>query len=192
MSISTFPLREAKAGCEIGTIVTTAERLFRFASGTSDRADPAARDALRRRTALHRAFEMSGRRMVSTSTAAEVCCAAKGMELKIRGTPAPALVNAQIQKVIHTPPEGESDLRSKPANWERCIHEAKEFDPLTRQAVMHCQFEAVHPFIDGNRRTGRALNLLCLIDKDCSTFPSSIPAGTSSGTRRAAAGICWR
>lgn len=79
--------------------------------------------------------------------------------------------NDATGQVIYTPPEGEDVLRGKLANWERYIHGSEEVDPLIRLAVMHYQFEAIHPFVDGNGRTGRVLNLLYLIDKGLLDIP---------------------
>ena len=171
MLINSIPLLEAQASSEIENIVTTTDRLFRYANDTADRADPATREVLRCRTALHRGFEMLDRRPVSTAVAVEVCRTIKGVELDIRTTPGTALVNDAARQVIYTPPEGEDVLRGKLANWERYIHETGEIDPLIRLAVMHYQFEAIHPFVDGNGRTGRVLNLLYLVDKGLLDVP---------------------
>ncbi len=171
MLINSIPLLEAQASSEIENIVTTADRLFRYADDAAGRADPATREALRCRTALHRGFQMLNRRPVSTAMAVDVCRTIKGVELDIRSTPGTALVNDAADEIIYTPPEGEEVLRSKLANWERYIHEAEEVDPLIRLAVMHYQFEAIHPFVDGNGRTGRVLNLLYLVDKNLLDIP---------------------
>ena len=165
MLINSIPLLEAQASSEIENIVTTADRLFRHANDATGRADPATREALRCHTALHRGFGILKRRPVSTAVAVEVCRTIKGVELDIRTTPGTALVNDATGEVIYTPPEGEDVLRGKLANWERYIHEAGEIDPLIRLAVMHYQFETIHPFVDGNGRTGRVLNLLYLVDQ---------------------------
>ncbi len=171
MLINSIPLLEAQASSEIENIVTTADRLFRYANDATGRADPATKEALRYRTALHRGFEMLNQRPVSTAIAVEVCRTIKGVELNIRNTPGTALVNDVTHQVIYTPPEGEDILRSKLANWERYIHGTQEIDPLIRLAVMHYQFEAIHPFVDGNGRTGRVLNLLYLVDKGLLDIP---------------------
>jgi Fic family protein len=73
--------------------------------------------------------------------------------------------------VIYTPPVGEARLRDLLANWERFLHEATDLDPLVRMAVAHYQFEAIHPFTDGNGRTGRILNLLYLVEQGLLTQP---------------------
>ena len=171
MLINSIPLLEAQASSEIENIVTTTDRLFRYANHAAGRADSATKEALRYRTALHRGFEMLEQRPVSTAIAVEVCRTIKGVELDIRNTPGTALMNDATQQVIYTPPEGEAVLRSKLANWERYIHETEEIDPLIRLAVMHYQFEAIHPFVDGNGRTGRVLNLLYLVDKGLLEIP---------------------
>ena len=171
MLINSIPLLEAQASSEIENIVTTTDRLFRYANDAAGRADPATKEALRYRTALHRGFEMLDQRPLSTAIAVEVCRTIKGVALDIRNTPGTALVSDATDEIIYTPPEGEDVLRRKLANWERYIHETEEIDPLIQLAVMHYQFEAIHPFIDGNGRTGRVLNLLFLVDKDLLDLP---------------------
>lgn len=169
--INSIPLLEAQASSEIENIVTTSDRLFRFANDPADQADPATKEALLYRTALNEGFQSLSERPVSTSTAIAVCRRIKGVDLDIRSTPGTALMNEATGTIIYTPPEGQELLRSKLANWERYIHEAEEIDPLVRLAVMHYQFEAIHPFIDGNGRTGRVLNLLYLVDKGLLDIP---------------------
>lgn len=164
--INTIPLLEARASSEIENIVTTTDRLFRFAQ--NDRAglaDPATKEALRYRTALWRGFQSLKKRPLTTATAVEVCRTIKGVSLDIRRVPGTALANDATGKVIYTPPQGEALLRSLLADWERFLHEAEAIDPLIRMAVAHYQFEAIHPFADGNGRTGRILNLLFLVEQ---------------------------
>lgn len=169
--INSIPLLEAQASSEIENIVTTTDKLFRFANQVGGDADPATKEALRYRTALSEGFQTLAHRPVSTSTAVAVCRTIKGIALDIRSTPGTALMNEATGAVIYTPPEGQERLRDKLANWERYIHEAEDIDPLIRLAVMHYQFEAIHPFTDGNGRTGRILNLLYLVDKGLLDIP---------------------
>ncbi len=91
--------------------------------------------------------------------------------MDVRRTPGIALVDERSGEPIYTPPEGEALIRDKLANWEQFLHEAEDIDPLVRMAIGHYQFEAIHPFTDGNRRTGRVLNLLYLIDKGLLDIP---------------------
>ena len=91
--------------------------------------------------------------------------------MDIRSAPGTTLVNEATGKPIYTPPEGHALLRDQLANWKRYLHEVKEIDPLIRMAVMHYQFEAIHPFADGNGRTGRVLNLLFLVEQGLLNIP---------------------
>lgn len=162
--INTIPLLEAQASSEIENIVTTSDALFRF-SQDEQAADPATKEALNYRAALRDGFDSLRERPLSTGTAVHVCSRLKGRDMDIRRVPGTALSNAATGEIIYTPPEGEALLRQKLANWERFIHEATDVDPLIRMTVAHYQFEATHPFLDGNGRTGRVLNLLMLVEQ---------------------------
>jgi Fic family protein len=170
MLINTLPLLEARASSEIENIVTTTDRLFQFRE-MDEKADPATKEALRYGHALMHGFEMLRSRPLTTATAEKVCSRIKGVEMQVRRVPGTALASDKTGEVIYTPPVGESRLRDLLANWERFLHEATEFDPLVRMAVAHYQFEAIHPFADGNGRTGRVLNSLFLIQENLLTLP---------------------
>ena len=170
MLINTIPLLEAKDSSEIENIVTTTDRLFQHAQW-ENLADPATKEALRYRTALHKGYQSLKDRPLSTATAVEICRTLKGVDMGIRKTPGTQLVNDKTGEVIYTPPEGESRLRDMLANWERFLHNEEDVDPLVRMAVGHYQFEAIHPFIDGNGRTGRVINILYLIQQDLLQLP---------------------
>ncbi len=161
--INSIPLLEAQASSEIENIVTTSDALFRYAQIEDQTPDPATKEALRYRTALDRGFRSLSQRPISTNTAVEVCTHIKGIAMQIRPVPGTALGNQSSAEVVYTPPEGEALLREKLSNWERFIHQSESIDPLIRMAVAHYQFEAIHPFTDGNGRTGRVLNLLILV-----------------------------
>jgi Fic family protein len=161
--INSIPLLEAQASSEIENIVTTSDALFRYAQIEDQSPDVATKEALRYRTALDRGFRSLSQRPLSTNTAIDVCSHIKGIAMQIRRVPGTALGNQSSGEVIYTPPEGEVLLREKLANWERFVHEHASVDPLIRMAVAHYQFEAIHPFTDGNGRTGRVLNLLILV-----------------------------
>ena len=170
MLINTLPLLEAKDSSEIENIVTTTDQLFRHAQGR-DNADPATKEALRYRTALHRGYQSLKDRPLCTATAVDVCRTLKGVDMDIRRTPGTQLINERTGEVIYTPPEGEARLRDMLANWERFLHHQTELDPLIRMAVGHYQFEAIHPFTDGNGRTGRVINILYLIQEELLNLP---------------------
>jgi Fic family protein len=162
--LNTIPILEAQASSEIENIVTTTDRLFRFANDPGSRADPATREALRYRAALREGSAALTRRPLSVSTAVLVCRAIRDVEVDIRSTTGTVLANERTGATIYTPPEGETLLREKLANWEAYLHAEDGIDPLVKMAVAHYQFEAIHPFTDGNGRTGRILNLLYLVE----------------------------
>jgi Fic family protein len=171
--INSIPLLEAQASSAIENIVTTSDRLFRFAGpGREADADPATKEALRYRTALAEGFRRLSSRPLSTASAVEICRTIKGVEVDVRATPGTALVNDATGEVVYTPPEGSGRLRDLLANWELYLHgEDDGADPLVRLAVQHYQFEAIHPFTDGNGRTGRVLNLLYLVEQGLLDIP---------------------
>lgn len=171
MLVNTLPMLEARDSSEIENIVTTADRLFQHAGGAEAQADPATKEALRYRGALTWGAASLRERPLSTATAVEVCQQIKGVDLDVRRTPGTQLVNDRSGEVVYTPPQGESVLRGLLADWERFLHEATDVDPLVRMAAAHYQFEAIHPFVDGNGRTGRVLNLLFLLQAGLLDLP---------------------
>jgi len=171
MLINTIVLLEAKDSSEIENIVTTTDELFQYAQGGDKLANAATKEALRYRTALYRGYQSLTARPLCTATAVEVCRTIKAADLDIRRTPGTQLINDRTGEVIYTPPEGEACLRELLANWERFLHNQTDLDPLVRMAVGHYQFEAIHPFSDGNGRTGRVLNILYLIQTELLALP---------------------
>lgn len=171
MLINTLPLLEAKDSSEIENIVTTADRLFQYAGGHEAQADAATKEALRYRQALFEGWQSLSKRPVTTTMAELVCSRIKGVQMAVRKVPGTRLENQKTGKVIYTPPEGESILRDFLSDWEQFLYEKIDLDPLIRMAVQHYQFEAIHPFTDGNGRTGRILNILYLVQENLLTLP---------------------
>lgn len=162
--VNALPLLEARASSEIENIVTTTDKLFEFADIAENKADAATKEALRYRTALFEGSKMVQRGMLTTDMAIHICSTIKGTELDIRSESGTSLNNRMTGKVIYTPPEGQKLLQAKLDNWADFMHNETDFDPLVRLAVQHYQFEAIHPFVDGNGRTGRILNILFLVE----------------------------
>jgi Fic family protein len=169
--INSIPILEAQASSAIENIVTTTDKLFRHAGNIDDTADGPTREAFRYRTALKEGFDHIKERPLGTTTCVKICQVIKGSNIDIRKTTGTTLRNHLTAEVIYTPPEGEALIRDKLANWEKFLHESTDIEPLVRMAVMHYQFEAIHPFIDGNGRTGRVLNLLFLIEQGLLDLP---------------------
>jgi Fic family protein len=172
--INTLPLLEAQSSSEIENIVTTTDKLFRH-QPDDEHADPATKEALRYSQALLEGFQSLAEHPLTTRTAETICSKIKGKTMKVRRVPGTALArdlgSRAGMKVIYTPPAGEDLLRDLLANWERFLHGEPDIDPLIRMAVGHYQFEAIHPFTDGNGRTGRILNSLFLIHEGLLTLP---------------------
>ena len=167
--INTLPLLEAQASSEIENIVTTTDRLFQFRE-TDGAADGQTKEALRYSNALLEGFQSLRKRPLATRTAEEVCTLIQGQQMKVRKIPGTVLTQ-RSGETVYTPPVGEDLLRSLLANWERFLHEGTTIDPLVRMAAAHYQFEAIHPFTDGNGRTGRVLNSLFFISEGLLTLP---------------------
>ncbi len=170
--VHAIPNLEARDSSAVENIVTTNDALFREASLGDHEATPATREAARYRNALYAAIEAIRTRPLSTRIAVDVCRAITGIDLDIRRTPGTALANSHTGEVIYTPPDGEGRLRELLANWERFAHESPDLDPLVRMSILHYQFEAIHPFPDGNGRTGRILNILGLMQEGLLDLPT--------------------
>jgi Fic family protein len=168
--INTLPVLEARASSAIENIVTTTDKLFANLH-SEGRADPATKEALRYRRALMEGYRALEKFPLTTRTAETVCTTIKGVEMHVRKVPGTRLANAATGEVIYTPPEGEGTIRDLLFGWERFMNGQRELDPLVRLAAGHYQFEAIHPFTDGNGRTGRVLNSLFLIQENLLTMP---------------------
>lgn len=167
--ISILPLLEAKDSSRIENIVTTSDRLFQYAD-RADGADPATKEALRYRTALYDGYTRLKDYPLCTNTAVTICITLRAVQTDIRKTPGTVLRD-QNNNVVYTPPVGEDAIRNLLANWERFIHGDDGLDPLVKMAIAHYQFECIHPFPDGNGRTGRILNILYLIQAGLLSLP---------------------
>lgn len=166
----TIPLREAQASSEIENIVTTNDELFRAVWQVDTEVTPAVREALRYNYALHKGVE-SLSRPLSLKTAQLVCqliCDSPGL---IRSTPGTYIGDPLQGSKVYTPPEGYDVILEKISAWERFLYGNHDLDGLVMMALAHYQFEAIHPFYDGNGRTGRILNILYLIQENILTLP---------------------
>lgn len=167
--INILPMLEAKDSSRIENIVTTSDQLFQYAD-RADGADPATKEALRYRTALYDGYTHLEDYPLCTNTAVAICTKLRAVQTDIRKTPGTVLRD-QNNKVVYTPPVGEDAIRNLLANWERFIHGDDDLDPLVKMAIAHYQFESIHPFPDGNGRTGRILNILYLIQSKLLSLP---------------------
>jgi len=160
--LDTIYLQEAKASSEVENIITTNDELYK--SLVSDRKikNSATKEVLSYKEALWLGLEeLKTKPFITTNLCVKIVQCIKQNNASIRNTPGTTLSNNQ-GKVIYTPPSGEQIIREKLANLEKFINEDETIDPLIKMAILHYQFEAIHPFSDGNGRTGRILLLLYL------------------------------
>lgn len=169
--INSIPLQEARVSSEIENIVTTNDRLYKAISSPESQVDAATKEVLRYRTALKRGFDLIQTRPLSTNGIIEVCRCLLSKDVGLRKIPGTYITNPITKEIVYTPPVGENIIRDKLANLEQFIHLNDDLDPVIKLAVMHYQFEAIHPFHDGNGRTGRIINLLYLIEQGLLTLP---------------------
>lgn len=160
--LDTIHLQEAKASSEIENILTTNDDLYKAIVSDKKIDNPATKEVLSYKEALWNGLqEIEKRPFITTNLCIEIVQSIKKNTAGIRMTSGTALKNARGE-TIYTPPTGETIIRDKLANLETFINEEKSIDPLIKMALMHYQFEAIHPFSDGNGRTGRILLLLYL------------------------------
>ncbi|HEX5175878.1 MAG TPA: Fic family protein [Chthoniobacteraceae bacterium] len=173
--LNTLALQEAKLSSEIENIFTTNDELYRGLTADGDGGDvsPHAKEVLHYRDALWRGMNVIQERpFLSTNLAIEIVNIIKKNRAGIRNLPGTKLQNPSAKQVVYTPPEGQDLIRRKLANLERFSNDpSSELDPLVRVGVAHYQFEAIHPFFDGNGRTGRILIILQLIMNELLEIP---------------------
>lgn len=172
MLINTIVLREAQSSSEIENVVTTTDALFKAFTAKTNNIDPATKEVLRYREALWEGFNtLKKRPVLSTNVFIKLFWTIKQNKAGIRNLPGIEIANSATGEIIYTPPEGEQLIRDKLKNLEDYIHAEDKVDPLIKLAIIHYQFEAIHPFFDGNGRAGRILNILFLVYKDLLDLP---------------------
>lgn len=160
--LDTIYLQEAKASSEVENIITTNDELFRSLVADKKNEDAATKEVLSYKEALWLGLgQLEKKPFITTNLCISIVQCIKQNSASIRNTPGTVLSNTKGE-VIYTPPSGEAIIREKLANLEKFINENETIDPLIKMALMHYQFEAIHPFSDGNGRTGRILLLLYL------------------------------
>ncbi|WP_293768097.1 Fic family protein [uncultured Corynebacterium sp.] len=168
---STIPLREARASSEIENIVTTNDELFRAAHHIDAEPTAATKEALRYSFALREGVRSLKDRPLSVKTAIAVCGTLQGNEAQIRSTPGTYIGNPHTGERRYTPPEGFDTIMGHLSTWENYMHSDHDVDDLVKMALLHYQFEAIHPFYDGNGRTGRIINILYLLQQSLLELP---------------------
>lgn len=160
--LDTIYLQEAKASSEVENIITTNDELYKSLVADKKIENTATKEVLSYKEALWLGLEeLKTKPFITTNLCIKIVQCIKQNTASIRITPGTALANTRGE-VIYTPPLGETVIREKLSNLEKFINGENGIDPLIKMALLHYQFEAIHPFADGNGRTGRILILLYL------------------------------
>jgi len=173
MLINAISLQEAKMSSEIENIITTNDELYQALSADKSPSDPSIKEVLHYQDALWDGYQQVLKKgFINTNLFIRIYNIVKETNAGIRNTPGTKISNKKTNEIIYTPPEGETIIRDKLKDLEDFINNTEDdIDPLIKMAVMHYQFEAIHPFSDGNGRTGRILNILYLVTNELLEIP---------------------
>lgn len=163
--INTLTLQEAKDSSAIENIVTTHDELFRDSAFPEASTSPAAKEVQRYREATAAGYQLVLRHgIITTNNIIEVQSRLDPRAAGFRKVPGTALRDG-AGTVVYTPPQDYATIVAMMSDLDRFINEPGLFDadPLLKMALIHHQFESIHPFYDGNGRTGRILNVLYLV-----------------------------
>lgn len=157
-------LKEARASSEIENVITTQDKLYQALSAKGIQVDSSTKEVLRYREAMLYGFQIIQKKgFLSANAIIEIQKILEENTAGIRKLPGTALRNAATGKVIYTPPDDINSIKRLINNLEKYLNEEDDISPLIKVAVQHYQFESIHPFYDGNGRTGRIINILYLI-----------------------------
>lgn len=173
--IDTLSLQEAKASSEIENIVTTQDEIFQTSLFPDNPASPAAKEVALYRDALRCGFdtlhEQQG--ILSNNAIIAMFRILKRTDSGFRTTPGTALKNEHSGDIVYVPPQNGDDVIRLMTALERFINDDRisDLDPLIKMAIIHHQFESIHPFPDGNGRIGRIINVLYLTRQSLLEIP---------------------
>lgn len=157
-------LKEARASSEIENVITTQDKLYQALSAKGIQIDSATKEVLRYREAVLTGYHFIQKKgFLNTNAIISIQKVLEENNAGIRKLPGTALKNSATGKVIYTPPDDHEKILNLLKNFEGYINEEDDISPLIKLAVQHYQFESIHPFYDGNGRTGRIINILYLI-----------------------------
>ena len=170
--INTLALQESKDSSEVENVVTTHDELFKY-DKKSFGSSPATKEVYRYNDALYHGFAtLKKTRVISNNLLIKISQIITKRKSDFRNLPGTTLKNSNGE-VVYTPPQDINKIRKYMKNLENFINNEKmsDFDPLVKMAIIHHQFESIHPFFDGNGRTGRILNILYLISEEILDIP---------------------
>ena len=169
--INTLALQESKDSSEIENIVTTHDELFKY-DKINVGFSPATKEVYRYNDALFHGFKWIQEKGLSNNLLIETARIITDRQSGFRNISGTVLKDG-TGNIVYTPPQNATDIMNQMQNLEQFINiqELSNFDPLVKMAIIHHQFESIHPFFDGNGRTGRILNILYLISEKILDIP---------------------
>ena len=164
--LNTLGIQEAKDSSSVENIITTHDELYKANLDFEVNTSPDVKKVQNYVAAMKRGFELlQTRGLLTNQTILKIQETLEGNNAGFRKLPGTALKNAQTGEIVYLPPQDPNEILSLMANLEQFINdpELSDYDPLVKMAIIHYQFESIHPFYDGNGRTGRILNILYLV-----------------------------
>lgn len=170
--INAIMINEAKTSSSIENIVTTHDEIYKAMVKTND-ASPAAKEVADYRAAIWEGYNLvKERQIINTNIIVKIQEKLEHNQAGIRSTPGTVIKNDVTSEIVHVPPQEKEKILEYMKNLEEYINNDDDMvDPLIKLAIIHYQFESIHPFYDGNGRTGRILNILYLVLKDLIDTP---------------------
>ncbi|MFA6916926.1 MAG: Fic family protein [Parachlamydiales bacterium] len=172
--INTLSLQEAKDSSAIENIITTHDELFQSDIIKKDFTSYAAKEVYSYASALKNGYEKVKKTgLLINNNILEIHETLEASSIGFRKTPGTVLKNDLTDEIVYTPPQEENEIRLFMDNLEKFINDdsLSDVDPLIKMAIIHHQFESIHPFYDGNGRTGRIINILYLVKQNLLDFP---------------------
>ncbi|MDZ7793933.1 MAG: Fic family protein [Spirochaetia bacterium] len=170
--LNSIVLKEARTSSEIENIITTQDEIYKALAESERKIDTATKEVLNYRSAIWTGYnELSKKGGLSINTILNIQKDLEGNNAGIRKLPGTSLMNDQTGEVIYTPPDNEKTILDLLSNLESYMNKDSEIDSLIKMAIIHYQFESIHPFYDGNGRTGRIINVLYLVQKNLIDTP---------------------
>ncbi len=172
--INTLGLQEAKDSSAIENIITTHDDIFKAELNLDGFKSLNAKEVQNYISALKKGFGLiSKNKILTNNDIIEIQSELEKNNAGFRKVPGTALKNETTGEIIYTPPQDYNTILELMTNLERFINDEtlSDFDPLVKMAIIHYQFESIHPFFDGNGRTGRIINVLYLVMNDLLDLP---------------------
>ncbi len=172
--INTLGLQEAKDSSAIENIITTHDDLYKSGINPDSLKSLAAKEVQNYISALKIGYELTSQNgLLTNRIILKIQEVLENNQAGFRKLPGTELKSTQTGETIYTPPQDLKDINRLMTNLERFINQREmcDVDPLVKMAIIHYQFESIHPFYDGNGRTGRIINILYLILESLQNLP---------------------